>query len=68
MPIVLTAALLSSGCAIKTISVCPPVIPYTDEFQERAADELEALPDDSAVGVMVEDYLVTRDMLRACNV
>lgn len=44
---------------------CPPVIPYTAAEQDRAADELHALPPDAELRRMMGDYLLTRDRIRA---
>ena len=56
-----TAGFESSGAA-----VCPPLAEYNREFQSRAAEELEMLPDGSAVVEMVTDYAVMRDQARVC--
>lgn len=49
--------------------VCPALVPYTPDQQAKAADELGALPADSEVGQMVQDYLTERDRIRAlCGV
>ena len=43
------------------------VKPYSSEFQTRAADELQALPEGSALAVMIADYAVLREQLRAAR-
>jgi len=48
-------------------TVCPPVVEYGREFQARAADELDLLPDGSAIAEMLSDYSVMRDQARACR-
>lgn len=40
---------------------------YSPEFLAQAADELEALPEGSALAVMIADYAVLREQLRAAN-
>lgn len=40
---------------------------YSPEFLAQVADELEALPEGSALAVMVADYAVLREQLRAAN-
>jgi hypothetical protein len=40
---------------------------YDPSFLARAADELEALPEGSALAVMISDYAVLRAQLRAAN-
>ena len=47
--------------------VCPPVAEYDAELQSRAAEEVQALPEGSAVIVMLSDYAVMREQLRVCN-
>lgn len=61
-----------TGCAtvdskMGGVAACPPVAEYSREFQVRAADELMALPDGSAVIEMMGDYAVMRDQAAACH-
>ena len=71
--VVLAIATISlTGCATgssepRIANVCPPVVEYTREFQARAADEVEVLPDGSAIAEMLADYSVIRDQARACR-
>lgn len=63
---------LLSGCAtvgsIPPIAiVCPPVVQYSREAQARAAEELNSLPDGSAIAEMLSDYAVLRDQTRSCS-
>lgn len=67
------ATIWLSGCA--TVSsdgggpgACPPVVEYSGEFQARAAEELNSLPDGSAIAEMLSDYAVLRDQTHACKV
>ena len=70
---VLAIATISlTGCATvasepRIVTVCPPVIEYSREFQARAADELDLLPDESAIAEMLSDYAVLREQARACH-
>ncbi|UXU75683.1 MULTISPECIES: hypothetical protein [unclassified Paracoccus (in: a-proteobacteria)] len=43
------------------------MVDYTAADQVRAADELEALPEDAIVVRMLSDYAVLRDQARACH-
>jgi len=43
------------------------VVEYSREFQARAADELDLLPEGSAIAEMLADYGVMRDQARACR-
>ena len=47
-------------------SACPPVVEYSREFQARAAEELELLPEGSAIAEMMSDYAVLREQARVC--
>ena len=46
--------------------MCPPVVGYDQAVRERAAVELEALPEDAALVWMMADYAVMRAQARAC--
>ena len=66
------ATSLLSGCATDgsepgIATACPPVVEYTRELQARAADELDLLPEGSAIAEMLADYAVLRDQARACR-
>jgi len=56
-----------AACAAPVVTACPPVPSYSTEFQARLADEIHALPPDSALGVAIIDYKRLRDQLRACR-
>lgn len=61
-----------TGCATvaskpRVTTVCPPVVEYSREFQARAADELDLLPEGSAIAEMLADYSVMREQARACR-
>ena len=62
----------TAGCAPVSSKeqsfLCIPVIAYTKEFQNKAADELEKSTDLEATSQLINDYMMTRDQLRAaCN-
>lgn len=40
---------------------------YSREFQARAVDELDLLPERSAIAEMLSDYAVIREQARACT-
>lgn len=66
------ATSLLSGCAVvgsepRFATVCPPVVEYSREFQTRAADELNLLPEGSAIAAMLADYAVMREQARVCR-
>ena len=61
-----------TGCATgdsepRVVTICPPVVEYSREFQGRAAEELGMLPDGSAIAEMLADFSVMRDQARACR-
>nr|WP_246175393.1 hypothetical protein [Paracoccus limosus] len=67
------ATSLLSGCATDgsepgIATACPPVVEYTRELQARAADELDLLPEGSAIAEMLADYSVMRTQVRSCRV
>ena len=64
------AANLLSACATGGSdgrAPCPPIVDYTSAERERAAGEVEALPEDSMIVRMLSDYVVLRDQVRACQ-
>ncbi len=48
-------------------ATCPPVVAYDQAMRDRAAVELEALPEDAALAGMMADYAVMRTQARACE-
>lgn len=66
------ATSLLSGCATggsepRIVTVCPPVVEYSREFQARAVEELDVLPEGAAIAEMLSDYAVIREQARACR-
>ena len=66
------ATIWLSGCVTAGsdrawLGACPPVVPYSGEFQARAAEELALLLEGSAIAEMLSDYAVMRDQARACK-
>lgn len=65
------ATSLLSGCATVgsdggSLGACPPVVEYSREFQARAAEELDLLPEGSAIAEMMSDYAVMPEQARVC--
>lgn len=58
-----------SACAREVFdsrpSVCPPVVQYDRETQNRAALEVEGMPEGAAITGMLSDYSVMRNQARA---
>ena len=48
-------------------AACPPVVGYGAELQARAAAEVDALPEGSAVADLLSDYAVMLEQARACE-
>ena len=68
----LIAMLSLTGCAAggsdgSGSGACPPVVEYTAAEQDRAAGEVEALPEGAMLVRMLADYAVLRDQARACR-
>ena len=67
----LTLALIGlaclSACATVVSDTCPTLFDYSEAEQARAADELDALPEGSALERLVGDYGVVRNEIRACK-
>jgi len=62
---------LLSACATvgseSVVRVCPPVVEYDAGFHAKAAAEVQALPEGSAVVDMLSDYAVMREQARVCG-
>ena len=63
----LLAACAATSSEVRSTRVCPSLVAYGVEFRERAASEIDLLPDDSAIVEMLSDYSVMRDQVRACR-
>ena len=61
------AACATAGSDRPLAAACSPVVGYDAELQERAAAEVETLPEGSAVAGLLGDYAVMRDQARACS-
>lgn len=64
---ILSLTSCAQGVSSPPLSVCPAVVEYPLEFQRRLADEIMALPADSAIVTAMVDYSRTRKELRACR-
>jgi len=62
----LTVSFLA-GCQTVPVAVCPPLKEYPESFSQRLANEMEAMPADSATVEAIADYIATRDAIRACR-
>ena len=65
------ATIWLSGCATVGSEgsgpwACPLVVEYCREFQARAAEEPDLLPEGSAIAEMMSDYAVLREQARVC--
>ena len=48
------------------VAACPLVVEYSREFPARTAEELDLLPQGSALADMLSDYAVMREQARVC--
>lgn len=62
----LLAMMFLTGCA-RVITDCPAPTPIPAEVQRQAANEVDALPPESALVVVLAAALDDRDKLRACR-
>ena len=69
-PALVIATSLLSACATdgsdRGGAICSPVVAYDQAARDRAAAELEALPDDAVLVGMMADYAVMRAQARVC--
>jgi len=68
--LIIVTSLLSACATVSSepiTGVCPPVVEYSVGFQARAAKEVLALPDGSAIVEMLSDYAVMREQARGCQ-
>lgn len=61
-----------TGCATGSfdrwwVVVCPPVVDYGSEERRRVAEEVEGLPEGSAIVEWLADYAVLRAQVRECG-
>lgn len=61
-----------NGCARESsewraTGVCPPVVEYSREEQQRMAEDVQALPEDSVIVGWLADYAVLRQQLKLCS-
>ena len=63
----LIGLVLLSGCETAGSDACPTLYGYPQDVQDQAADELEDLPEGSALSVMIGHYGVVRNEIRECR-
>ena len=67
------AAILLASCAPtdsergEVRRPCPSLVEYDAGFRERAAREIERLPEHSPIVAMLSDYAAMREQARACR-
>ena len=66
MPLIITLTLLS-GCTEAIFNACPPITDYDATFQQQAYAQASAMPPDSPIWIMLNDYERLRNELRACE-
>jgi hypothetical protein len=60
------SACATAGSDAGEPAVCPPVVEYSRDVQARAAEDLNLLPEGSALVEMLSDYAVMREQARGC--
>lgn len=67
--VIFMGPILMAGCALvnPVSDACPTLYSYPQEVQDQAANELQALPEGSALSVMIGHYGVVRNEIRACR-
>jgi hypothetical protein len=50
-----------------TLAVCPEIAPWSADYQKKLANELRALPKESALERAVTEAVSLRDQARACR-
>jgi len=64
----LTLPLCLGNCGTASSdNACPPIAAYDRATMQQAAQDLAALPQDSPVVRMMEDYSVMRSQARLCK-
>jgi len=57
-----------AGCSMPSVqTVCPAMVPYSQQDQAALAGELRAHPDLIQVPRWLQDYIGLRDQVRACR-
>lgn len=62
----LTACAAGPSSRPDLVSLCPEPVAYGRGFQMQLADELERIPNSTAIWRAMLDYGQLRDVLRAC--
>ena len=60
------SACATGGSDLDRVAVCPQVVEYDQTFRQRAAAELELLPQGSAMEAMLTDYYMIRAYAKSC--
>jgi hypothetical protein len=64
--LIVIAAILA-GCCGMPVAECPALTLYDGAFNAQLADEVDILPETSALLRAVRDYISLRDQVRACR-
>lgn len=49
------------------MAACPPVVEYSRAEQQRAANEIDTLPEGAVIVGWLSDYAVLRDQVQMCD-
>ncbi|MGY3278105.1 hypothetical protein [Bradyrhizobium sp. S3.7.6] len=67
MMLLLTACNAEISDDIVVKAICPTIVKYDKETQDRALLEYRALPSGSAIRLFIGDYKRLRDQVNACR-
>jgi hypothetical protein len=59
--------LATAACQAVPVAQCPPLKEYTQEFNQRLGNEVDAMPADSATVEAIGDYIALRDSVKECQ-
>lgn len=62
-----SALLAGCGTTVVTKTVCPPIATYSADFQDKLAQQIDALPGNSELAVAIVDYHQLRNVIRSCE-
>lgn len=67
LALVLTLLSACGTASSNPACVCPPIKEYSREFQRKLAAEVDVAPERAAFMEVLKDYVLLRDLIRACK-
>ncbi len=68
--LVIVSSLLGACATVSSepvVSICPPVVEYSQAEQVQAADQVSTLSEDSVLIDWLADYSLLREQVRVCR-